>query len=49
VFEDSVDLNWVGNPDPDTGDPRPHEDDFKLLDSQLPVFMDAVITRRANR
>ena len=49
VFEDSVDLNWVGNPDPETGDPRPHEDDFKLLDSQLPVFMDAVITRRANR
>lgn len=49
VFEDSVDLNWVGNPDPVTGDPRPHEDDFKLLDSQLPVFMDAVITRRANR
>lgn len=49
AFEDSVDLNWVGNPDPVTGDPRPYEDDFKLLDSQLPVFMDAVITRRANR
>ena len=49
TFEDSVDLNWVGNPDPGTGDPRPYEDDFKLLDSHLPVFLDAVVTRRANR
>ena len=49
TFEDSADLNWVGNPHPTTGVPRPYEVDFKLLDSQLPVFMDAVITRRANR
>lgn len=26
-----------------------HDDDFKLVDSQLPIFLDAVIRRRANR
>jgi hypothetical protein len=26
-----------------------HDDDFKLTDSQLPIFLDAVIRRRANR
>jgi len=49
TFGDSADLNWIGNPTPVTGVPRPYESDFKLLDGQLPVFMDAVITRRANR
>lgn len=49
TFGDSADLNWIGNPTPVTGVPRPYESDFKILDSQLPVFMDAVITRRANR
>jgi uncharacterized phage protein gp47/JayE len=49
TFSDSADLNWIGNPHPTTGVPRPYESDFKILDSQLPVFMDAVITRRANR
>lgn len=28
---------------------HPHDEDFKLLDNQLPVFLDAVITRKANR
>lgn len=49
AFGDSADLNWIGNPTPGTGVPRPYESDFKLLDSQLPVFLDAVITRKANR
>lgn len=49
TFEDSVDLNWVSNRTNGNGEPLPYEGDFKLLDSQLPMFLDAVITRRANR
>lgn len=49
TFEDSADNNWVGRFTNQAGEPLPYEDDFKLLDSQLPVFMDAVVTRRANR
>ena len=49
TFEDSVDLNWVSSRTNEAGEPLPYEDDFKLLDSNLAMFMDAVITRRANR
>lgn len=49
TFEDSVDLNWVSSRTNLAGDPLPYENDFKLLDSNLAVFLDAVITRRANR
>lgn len=49
TFVDSADVNWVSRQTNASGDPVPYQDDFKLLDSQLPVFLDAVITRRANR
>lgn len=39
VFADSADTLPVVT----------HDDDFKLTDSQLPIFLDAVIRRRANR
>lgn len=55
TFNESSDVNHVTDRvDTTLGSPTyglmlPYEDDFKLRDSQLPRFLDAVIRRRANR
>jgi uncharacterized phage protein gp47/JayE len=50
TYGDSADTVWATTRiDPDTGDSLPYEDDFKLRDNQLPVFLEAIVRRRANR
>ena len=50
TYSDSTDINWkTTRVDPDTGDYLPYEEDFKLRDNQLPVFLEAIVRRRANR
>lgn len=50
TYGDSTDVNLsTTRIDPSNGDLLPYEDDFKLRDNQLPVFLEAVVRRRANR
>lgn len=41
TYGDSADITMING--------EPYEDDFKLRDNQLPVFLDAIIRRMANR
>lgn len=50
TYGDSADTSWVTTRiDEVTEKYLPYEDDFKLRDNQLPVFLEAIVRRRANR
>ena len=50
TYGDSADTVWrTTRIDEETGKSLPYEDDFKLRDNQLPVFLEAIVRRRANR
>lgn len=50
TYGDSADTQWkTTRVDPVTNKYLPYEEDFKLRDNQLPVFLEAIVRRRANR